>query len=642
MAPPPLPCATAGLSYPLYACDFDPNDPTTLVVAGGGGAGRSGVNNKITILTHGNQTTLTPVSEIDLSRDEDSVTCLAVGGRRDDSLLVYAGINSSAADFKRGKNDHFRVFSVSPASKAKDPSIELINKSNLFSVSHHEKYQRLVRLAAPGSTSQLAAAASGLGNEFQIALAELMHSGSVAPKLRRMVDLQNEANDIDLMRVGSANEHQLVYCSNNEIYTVDFTPGESKADFSDPTLVFELPVDDRTGLKPTIRCLRYLTATFVLALVNLPRRGGVMLNVIRLPGKKGEKGRLAATSRLPRRVVQATALATRLIGVPPAPGTKLGQAQFAIAVAGHDSSISLYTLEHQSVQAVELVWDLLPVHTIFEAHPLQITGLAFAPFIMPKETDGFVTIALASISMGNTVSAHSLPLRRIVDKKVPASKEKQATTDAPNVRYALAMKGSKNAGKTVMILLAVVVLIMAVAGQALLESLGESREIFGVRKYFDQPFQIRSSVAPLSPVKATNTVADTMSITSASSASSSTLASAEIVSEFLANIQAADVDGPILLHEYAADTDIPASDQSPGDDLQADDATAQPITNKIAAVLAEEQHQGKAWEDVSSEQKELWKARLKEAGHWAEHMGEAVFKGILFGELAGVVRAAVA
>jgi hypothetical protein len=44
---PLIPSAKATLSYPLYACDFDPLDANRLVVGGGGGAGRSGVGNKI-------------------------------------------------------------------------------------------------------------------------------------------------------------------------------------------------------------------------------------------------------------------------------------------------------------------------------------------------------------------------------------------------------------------------------------------------------------------------------------------------------------------------------------------------------------------------------------------------------------------
>lgn len=38
---------TTTLSYPLYAVDFDPEDDRFLIVGGGGGAGRSGVGNKI-------------------------------------------------------------------------------------------------------------------------------------------------------------------------------------------------------------------------------------------------------------------------------------------------------------------------------------------------------------------------------------------------------------------------------------------------------------------------------------------------------------------------------------------------------------------------------------------------------------------
>ena len=42
-----IPSAKLTLSYPLYACDFDPTDSSKLVVGGGGGAGRSGVENRI-------------------------------------------------------------------------------------------------------------------------------------------------------------------------------------------------------------------------------------------------------------------------------------------------------------------------------------------------------------------------------------------------------------------------------------------------------------------------------------------------------------------------------------------------------------------------------------------------------------------
>lgn len=42
-----FPRSSIQLDYPLYAIDFDPEDATRVVVGGGGGAGRSGVGNKI-------------------------------------------------------------------------------------------------------------------------------------------------------------------------------------------------------------------------------------------------------------------------------------------------------------------------------------------------------------------------------------------------------------------------------------------------------------------------------------------------------------------------------------------------------------------------------------------------------------------
>jgi hypothetical protein len=44
---PPFPRADTEVDYPIYTVDFDPEDANKLVVAGGGGAGRSGIGNKI-------------------------------------------------------------------------------------------------------------------------------------------------------------------------------------------------------------------------------------------------------------------------------------------------------------------------------------------------------------------------------------------------------------------------------------------------------------------------------------------------------------------------------------------------------------------------------------------------------------------
>jgi len=106
---PAIPSAELRLSYPLYAVDFDPEDANRLLVGGGGGAARSGVGNKITVLDASHSDSLQVASEIELSRDEDSVNTLAVGPHRGGSVIFYTGINSAEEDLKKGKNEHFRV-----------------------------------------------------------------------------------------------------------------------------------------------------------------------------------------------------------------------------------------------------------------------------------------------------------------------------------------------------------------------------------------------------------------------------------------------------------------------------------------------------------------------------------------------------
>ncbi len=58
-----LESAKATLTCPLYACDFDPKDATTLVVGGGGGTGKSGIGNKIVRFVH--EHCITPQSDTD-------------------------------------------------------------------------------------------------------------------------------------------------------------------------------------------------------------------------------------------------------------------------------------------------------------------------------------------------------------------------------------------------------------------------------------------------------------------------------------------------------------------------------------------------------------------------------------------------
>jgi hypothetical protein len=74
-------------------------------------------------------------------------------------------------------------------------------------------------------------------------------------------------------------------------------------------------------------------------------------------------------------------------------------------------------------------------------------------------------------------------------------------------------------------------------------------------------------------------------------------------------------------------------------------------TGDIKAELHDEEvhgpaHKATTWEKLTPKQREGWKKKLSEAGHWAEEWaeetGNAIWKGVLFSEIAGAIGQAVA
>ncbi|KAJ4304396.1 hypothetical protein N0V88_002009 [Collariella sp. IMI 366227] len=412
---PAIPSAEVRLSYPLYALDFDPQDENRLIVGGGGGAARSGVGNKVSVLDASHKDALQIVSELELSRDEDSVNALAVGPHSGNSVLFYAGINSAEEDLKKGKNKHFRSFAAELPSEANaEPKIAELSRTALFSTTDKEAYQRLLRIS--GQVGAVATGTVGRSEDPQIAVFDLPPAGSTitAPKLRGKIELVKEAVDMDMMQI-SEDEHQLVYCDGYNIHTLIV----GKSDINGPHPIFTMPENEPR--RPSLRCIRFLTPTFVLAVANLPNAGGAVLQGFRLPklpdlGKEGKEGqaRLAISANLPKAVSRATGLAVCNLSPPETKFTKQGDTQFAIAVTGQDSSIMLYSLQHQAIGDINLIANLFPITTLKQVHLGPISGLAFSHFIPPSKdspsTQTLPDLKLASIgSMGNTCVVHTLP-----------------------------------------------------------------------------------------------------------------------------------------------------------------------------------------------------------------------------------------
>ncbi|KAK3375144.1 hypothetical protein B0H63DRAFT_481954 [Podospora didyma] len=610
MAPSLLPSSEIRLDYPLYALDFDPQDANRLVVGGGGGPGRSGVSNKISVLDASHQDALQVVSEVTLSRDEDSVTALAVGPRRKNSIVVYAGINSSQADIQKGKNEHFRALAVDQPSKTKAPArakITELSRSALFSSKDPEAYQRLLRITPPvAGQPQVGAIATGLAKDAQIVLFDIPSTGTATSKARGTLELVKEAMDIEILQTGE-DEWQLLYCDELEIFTVNIKKGSADA----PRLIYTMPLDVTTGqaARPTLRSIRYLTSDFILAAANMPKAGGVLLYGFRLPAEKlGPEGKanLAISLRMPRGVTRATGMAVRNLSPPASLLVKQGDSQFVVAVAGHDSSITLYTLDHQTVGNINLIANLHIITTLKTVHPGPISGLAFSHFLAPKAVTMRVHhLKLASIgSMGNTCVVHSIPLKKLKEKSASA---RRGAGPPRTPRYVVALKSHGPSAAGLLFFTMFFGLLVCLVAQGLLEIKGLSGPVVYAKSY--TPARWHADWKRRHPAETATAVIPPPS----------------------------EETTPAFLADYLAGNQLSAEDKVVL--LSVDEAGS---GVKLDKHNSEQHGLAHEWDALPPAQKNAWKRALKKAGHWGEETGEAIFKGILFGEIGGAVGQMVA
>lgn len=598
---PPFPRASVELDYPLYALDFDPEDARRLVVGGGGGAGRSGVGNKIvrvpfapsfpgvawprrarltpsgpqSVLEAAADDELRVAGELELSRDEDSVMSLAVGMRRaaKAAARIYAGVNSGPADLAKGSNRHLRALAVDGA--AARVKVAEVSRTALFGGADADAYQRLLRVAGP-----LGAVASAMAREPQIAVFDA--PAAAPPRLRGLLELPSDAEDLDLVQKGP-DAFQLAYCHRHELQLVDI--GDKNAE---PDLVFTMPEDH--GRRPVFRSIRYLSPDFLLAVANLPGRTGVLIQGFRLPTPGHDKARIAVTARIPRKV-SATALAVANLSPPSPPWADAGATQFFVAVAGHDSSISLYTLEHRPSTVLNLLVDLWPLRTLLDVHGGgNITGLAFSRVVAPKARARGPSIRLASTSLQKTVAVHSIPLRRHVDGAARGGRGGRKGPPRP-ARHVVAVASRRPSSRPVMTVLALMVLAMALVGQAVMEAYGRSAPVLFA------PAPLSSWHGALGPSRAAGPPPPA--------------GANDVVARLVA------AGDPVVLFEAAPD------DGDAGIRVGAHDVASH--------------GPARSWDELGADQKRVWRERLREAGAWTQGMGESVFKGILFGEIAGAI-----
>lgn len=536
---------------------------------------------------------------------------LAVGGRKGKQSIVYAGVNSTYDEIQKGTNKHLRTMAVEPSkqkSKSAEAGFIVVEKARtmLFKNPAEDTYQRLLRISGG-----MGATASAFGVYPQLAVFDTS-GANVA--IRCIQDLKRDVEDLDIFQV-SATEWVVVFCYKYELYM--FRVGKED---TEPRLIFTMPTNEPQ--RPVFRSVRFLTENFCLATANMPNRSGVVLQAYRLPTKENEMAKMATSARIPRKI-SATALAVANLTQRASLTESQGDAEFVVAVAGHDSSITLYSLQHHKLSAICIVYDLLPLQTFNEVHGMDnITGLSFSTFVAPSKSSSTAStpareqhIKLASISLQKTIAVHTIPLKKFVDESV-----KRNPKGPPRpFRYITATRPKRKQARTAMTLLAVVVLILSIVGNVIYDFL-HTGSISPLSSLLN-PYKF---VRPGHPAKVPEVVVGTDSREA-------------LREDFFAKVG---VQQPPAEGETIVVFETKPTAAADGDAAAQDGQLAEGIE---VGVHDEEIHgPGKTWEELGEKGQKAWKKRLHDAGAWTQQMGENVFKGVLFGELAGAVGHAAA
>ncbi|KAL8710996.1 MAG: hypothetical protein Q9220_004595 [cf. Caloplaca sp. 1 TL-2023] len=702
---PAVASAKLTLSYPLYASDFDPQNASFLLVGGGGGEGRTGVSNKITLINTSRKQTVSEVVDIDLSKDEDSVTSLAVASSTESSVTAFAGINSSEKDQNVGQNEHLRSFRLEyPPKRRTDGETgeekvaqvykgqtAPLGRASLFMPSvatRKETYQRITRLSRPCKINgaQLGAIATGLAPEGEIVLFDAKTNGPMGPWVEARLSLGQgvEAADVDIIGL---NDHDgqdvppgtfsIAYCTDYDVQICKMTLKQTTKPQS--LLAHSEPHPDTfatTKARPKFRSLRFLTPNLLLLLQNRPNRQGAELLLIEL--SPNSQGKILSRKRLHKGINSATALSITYL----ASAVPSKSAQHVVAVAGQDTSVSIFSLEHPTKPPFKGL--KFRLYTLLRSvHPLQITSLSFSTFSPPQSPQNAPPqyVKLASTSIANTVVVNTLPL---IPYLPPSQK-------SPRQRYVLTSPGrSETAQFTFSLLIsAFAIALGAFFLQAFVEIRGGSPEYLGAKGWLSQrvhdyiaiPYVLENQTSAVSTVISSFGDQATLSASSLKNEATNT---ASIVKEALTN------NTPQKAQE-AVSSALDAASSAAAELKQASDAyssTASSATpssssasthHHIRNLLSRHHHhrreesaQGiphmiiqhheeggqlkasfhhvgtegaaggaKKFEDLSKGEKEVWKKRLRDAGAWAVDEGEAVLKGVFFGGVAGAVGEAV-
>lgn len=358
-------------------------------------------------------------------------------------MTAVAGINSSEADQRNGKNEHLRSFRLDypprktadireERSKTSSARTEALGKKRLFSKPQDDRdglYQRVIRIAHSwqNAARPVAAISTGLALKGEIVVFRF-ESSLKETEILGQVDLgKEEAADIDLWAGEEADTAVLSYCTSHSVYILAIPLSKSSAS-PEPMPVYTVPEPDafKSSTRPRLRSLRFLSPRHIILLANRPQRAGADLIILNLD-RIGRQGSLTAKRRLNKTTKAAMGLEVCFLGSSPA----TGEFQIVIAVATQDSSIELLTVDYSSKNGLG---KLKPYTILRDVHPASITKLAFSTPRSRSEALSPVlpvrSLKLASASVGQTVVVHTLTLREHPDAAAAAASSSSSLTSS--------------------------------------------------------------------------------------------------------------------------------------------------------------------------------------------------------------------
>ena len=286
-------------------------------------------------------------------------------------------------------------------------------------------------------------------------------------EVKGSVQINHEVVDVDFLQTGDK-EWEVVYCTEHDIFTKKMS---AQSDNEEPVSIYVTPLSESFE-KPTVpkfRALRWLTNDLLIALTNVHSSGGVVLQILRLPATGQGHARVVRSHKLPSSIKKAVGLAVSNLTPPTAPTGKQGYTQFVIAVAGQNSSISLFKVDLQVEQTVSLITKIKPFRTFNLVHPHAITSIVFSNFTPPAYPVTASTppqyLKLASVGASNTVVVYTLPLF-----PVPLS-VKKGQSKTP--RYVVALPSTAaTSGVVFFLAINIVAVLVAILVQGALEIRG--------------------------------------------------------------------------------------------------------------------------------------------------------------------------